>query len=155
MHGSLLPTMDIAVREIVKIVSYTVNLPVGNMRSSTRAGHLNRKRANVDARRLVYAIAVRKHNMNFTQAGAIFLQDHSTVMHALKQHDDLLDTSKVYKENYDDCVEEYKKLDLKALLKGNLPSMYLAEVVEELREAVHTIEGLNVRIEILESNLNI
>ena len=60
----------------------------------------DRVRQNVDARRIVYKLCRELLNITYTRIARYFDKNHASVLHGLKQFDDLFETDREFRRNY-------------------------------------------------------
>lgn len=72
---------------------------------------VNRERANVDARRIAYKICRDVLNLTYIRIAKYFNNNHATVLHGLKHFDDLFDTDKEFRKNYNTVMQVIGSLE--------------------------------------------
>jgi chromosomal replication initiation ATPase DnaA len=95
----------------------------------------NRKREQVDARRIAYIIYRDVYKMTYVEIGKIFNKDHATVMFGYKSGKQLLDYDKEFKKNYYESISAVGG-------KGDR-MMAIVEKIKELEEEFLTLQKLD------------
>ena len=99
------------IKEIaIKAVETVTGITFDEMNSLGENGAISRKEEYVEARRFVAALMKKHTNLTLKVIGSTFRkQDHSTVINALKKHDNYLQTNKTYVELWSKVSEEFNK----------------------------------------------
>lgn len=98
------PVQDI-VKKSLKAISIVTNQKISDIVSRCR------KRSLVEARCIVMYYLKHNTRMSLTDIGAIFGgKDHSTTLHSLQTHNNLMFLDKTYKENWDKFNELINEL---------------------------------------------
>ncbi len=122
--------INLAIEAVKEITGVTFE----QMNESGPRGQISRKTNKVEARRLVIVLVKDNSTLSLCQIGQVFRdQDHSTVIHALKKHDDYTYTDKKYNALYQSVLDLFiMKLD--SYNRKNLieSEVYRAEVKEKL-----------------------
>lgn len=106
-------------------------------------GKISRKTNKVEARRLLMVLVKDNSTLPLCAIGGIFNgQDHSTVIHALKQHDNYTDTDKKYNELYQKVLDLFIS-SLDSYNRKNLieSAAYREEVKEKLSYHINQVES--------------
>lgn len=90
------------VRRTLESVSRATNIMISDITKKSR------KRELVEARQMCYSILKSNTRMSLVDIGLIFGgKDHTSIIHGLQTHNDLLKTDKKYKESYNKSLYNF------------------------------------------------
>lgn len=125
--------MEHIVRLAIEAVTTVTGVTFDQMNESGPRGQISRKTNKVEARRLVIVLVKDNSTLSLNQIGDIFNQDHSTIIHGLKQHDNYTCTDRKYNALYQTVLDLFI-CNLDSYNRKNLieSEVYRAEVKEKL-----------------------
>lgn len=146
----------LAIAAVTDVFGITEN----EMNSKGKNGKISRKTSHVAARRYVYILLSEYSNLSLIAIGKTFNgQDHSTVIHARRQHNNYMDYEQKYiriwlairdrflilKDGYESVLNtldvDMRELELMRL---NASMNAIQDKINELRNGIH-VEDLNVK----------
>jgi len=131
------------IKEIaIKAVETVTGITFDEMNSLGPNGNISRKREHAEARRFVIFLIKNNTQLSLKAIGKTFRdQDHSTVIHALQQHENFLSVEKKYSETFEKVETEFNFI-LKAFESGK------AQLSDEYRNFVQSnIDKCNAEVE--------
>ena len=90
--------LDPRIARIIATVSRLTDVPISKIRGATKTNEI------VTARRVAMVLIHSLNDYTLTTIGSAFKKDHATVYHALKKHQDFMDTDPGYKDFYNICA---------------------------------------------------
>ena len=111
----------------IKVVSQLYGLTEREVRDKRRI------RCVVDARYMAMRMVRETTSLSLNDIGTLFNRDHTTVIHAIKATEDLLETSEQYRLDYEYAKKCYKQIVY--------PGLYDEEEDDTEKDFLHQIAG--------------
>tara|TARA_R100000951_G_scaffold58086_1_gene48770 strand:+ start:3673 stop:4119 length:447 start_codon:yes stop_codon:yes gene_type:complete len=89
--------LDPQIGRILATVSRLTEVPISKIRGKSRLSEI------VAARRICMVLISEIGGYTLTTIGGVFNRDHTTVLHAVKQHMDYMDVDKAYRDFFNIC----------------------------------------------------
>jgi hypothetical protein len=111
---------------LVQIICEVHLIEFNNVFSKTR------KTEYIDARTQLSAFLYTYLQYRYTRIANIFGKDHSTIIHSVKKHEDLLETDKIYTQKFTSFVELVKR-EMPELMNPGQASKNMVKEYDKLR----------------------
>jgi len=90
--------LDPRIARIIATISRLTDVPISKIRGKLKTNEI------VTARRVAMVLIHSLNDYTLTTIGSAFKKDHATVYHALKKHQDFIDTDPGYRDFYNICA---------------------------------------------------
>lgn len=101
-------SLEISIGEALPYIYEYIYKEIGvseiDLKSSVRGRRL------VDGRKIFFALVAHFFRLSLKRMGDLLNRDHATVMHSMKKHADLIETSSEYRQNYNSIFDNLSSL---------------------------------------------